>query len=174
MKLHEEFKLYEDLWEDEVPATEEPIADEEVAVTSEPVTRIFGRKAYDLTNRDELYAWVKANTDFQAYRHPVRYRDANGNITSDWIRLHSRIARNLRASLEAEGVTNPTVLDNLQRIATGNFSKFTKVFAKDELNALFSEFTSKLSARFDAKEMRIVNRDLDALKQKLLDMKTTI
>jgi len=174
MKLHEEFKLYEDMWEDEVPATEDSVAEVAAEEASEPVTRTFGRKAYDLTNRDELYAWVKANTDFQANRRPVRYRNADGTITSDWIRLRSRIAKNLLASLEAEGITNPTVLDNLQRIATGNFSKFTKVFAKDELNTLFSEFTSKLSARFDAKEMRIVNRDLDALKQKLLDMKTTI
>jgi hypothetical protein len=170
MKLHEEFKLYEDMWEDEVPATEEALAEEETVETADPLIRTFGRKTYNLANPDELDAWVDANFEFQQKRYPYKYRDAEG-ITSNWFRLRSRVAKNLLSKLQAEGVDNPQVIKQLQDRATSIGSRLATPFAEDELNKLFADFTQKLSVYFDAKEVRMINTDLNKLKQKLFDFK---
>ncbi len=167
MKLHEEFRLYEDLWEDEVPATDEAITEETVE-TSDPLIRTFGRKTYNLANPDELDAWFKANFEFQQKRYPDKYRN-NGSINSRWLRLRANIARNLLATLEAEGVTNPQVIDHLQRImGTGN--KLSNYFTNDELNELFSDFVLKLSAKLPEKKLAAVRKKLDSIKQDLVDV----
>lgn len=167
MRLHEEVKLYEDLWEDEIPVTEATLPEEETTNVADPLIRTFGRKTYNLANMDELDAWFKANFEFQQKRYPGKYRNA-GSINSKWLKLRASIARNLLTSLQADGVTNPQVIDRLERI-TNTGTKLSRVFTEDELNTLFSEFALKLSARYNAKEMQTVNKDLDALKQKLLN-----
>ena len=57
MKLFEEFKEIDGLWEE----------------ASKPVLKTFGRKTYDISKKDELEAWVDANVEFQMKRHPDRY-----------------------------------------------------------------------------------------------------
>ena len=132
-----------------------------------PVLRTFGRKTYNLANMDELDAWFKANFEFQQQRYPGKYRTA-GSINSKWLKLRASIARNLLTSLQAEGVTNPQIIDRLERI-TNTGTKLSRAFTKDELDTLFAEFAISLSARYNAKEMQTINKDLDALKQKLLN-----
>lgn len=168
MKLHEEFKLYEDMWEDEVPAAEDALTEEETTNAADPLIRTFGRKTYNLANPDELDAWFTANFEFQQKRYPDKYRN-NGSINSRWLRLRANIARNLLATLEAEGVTNPQVIDRLQRImGTGN--KLSNYFTNDELNELFSEFVLKLSAKLPEKKLAAVRKKLDSIKQDLIDV----
>ena len=168
MKLHEEFKLYEGMWEDEVPAAEEVKTDEETTNVAHPLIRTFGRKTYNLANPEELDAWFNANFEFQQKRYPDKYRN-NGSINSRWLRLRANIARNLLATLEAEGVTNPQVIDRLQRII-GTGTKLSNYFTNDELNELFSEFVLKLSAKLPEKKLTAVRKKLDSIKQDLINV----
>jgi hypothetical protein len=159
---------YDELWKDEIPTGEDSLNEEEATNTSDPLIRTFGRKTYNLANPDELNAWVTANFEFQQKRYPDKYRN-NGSINSRWLRLRANIARNLLATLEAEGVTNPQVIDRLQRIIdTG--TKLSNYFTNDELNELFSEFVLKLSAKLPEKKLAAVRKKLDSIKQDLINV----
>lgn len=92
MKLYEEFKLVEDLWDDEdifvdmynpAESTATRLADLPPEVqqliqkqTNKPlraVLKTFGSKTYNLVELQDMEAWVKANADFQFKRHPNSY-----------------------------------------------------------------------------------------------------
>ena len=157
MKLHEEFKEYEELWE---------AAEENTSDASNPLVRTFGRKTYNLANREELDAWFKANYEFQQKRYPSRYRDSEGDITSNWLKLRATIAKNLIASLEADGVTDPDILDYLRnKVKVG--SGLGKVFREDEVSKILTSMTSALTSE----EKKLIKPELEAIKQKLLTIK---
>lgn len=165
MKLYEEFKLYEDMWEDEVPATEEFPVDEEPVEPVNPLIRTFGRKTYNLANPDELDAWFKANFEFQQKRYPTRYRDAEG-AKAHWYRLRATIAKNLLTSLEAEGVSDPAIISYLQnkiKVSGG----LSKVFTLDEISNMFAALTAGITTR----EAKAITPELESIKQKLIDMR---
>jgi hypothetical protein len=153
MKLHEEFKEYENLWEE---------ADE-----SAPVIRTFGKKTYDLSKPDELEAWFNANYEFQKQRYPERYADASGSVqNSNRQNLRATIAKNLLASLEAEGVTNPEVIGRLQELAEIN-AWFGRLFRDGEIDRTISDMTSKLTKE----EKQLIRPELDSIRQKLIQIR---
>jgi hypothetical protein len=86
--------------------------------TAGAVIRTFGRKSYNLADTDELYAWWKAQVEFQMKRYPNRYAGRRGDITGS--RLRITLANNLIAKLEAEGVTDQNIFRTLRGIAQGN------------------------------------------------------
>ena len=157
MKLHEEFKEYENLWE---------AAEENTSEVSNPLIRTFGKKTYDLSNRDELNAWFEANYEFQQKRYPSKYRDSEGDITSNWLKLRATIANNLLTSLEAEGVTDPDILGYLQNKAKVG-SGLGKVFREEEVYKILASMTSALTVE----EKKLIKPELESIKKKLLTIK---
>lgn len=156
MKLHEEFKEYETLWEE--------------AEESTPVIRTFGKKTYDLSKPEELEAWFNANYEFQKQRYPERYADsdsARGIVqNSNRQNLRATIAKNLLASLEAEGVTNPEIIERLQELAEIN-SWFGKLFREGEIDKTISDMTSKLTKE----EKQLIRPELESIRQKLIQIR---
>jgi hypothetical protein len=153
MKLHEEFKEYENLWE----AAEE----------STPIIRTFGKKTYDLSKPDELRAWFEANYEFQKQRHPDRYAaydPARGlRQNSNRQNLRATIAKNLLASLEAEGVTDPDIIGRLQELADTN-AWFGRLFRDGEIDRTIEDMTAKLTKE----EKQSIRPELDSIRQKLI------
>lgn len=116
MKLYEEFKLVEDLWDNEEYA--ELMTGTDDKPEGDPVIRTFGRKTYNLANINELFAWWRANLEFQMKRYPDKYTGYRGRINNS--KLHVTIANNLIAKLKADGVTNENIFKELQLMAGGN------------------------------------------------------
>ena len=65
MKLYEEFKEVENLWES--------TSDWDYADYKDFYKRPFGKKIYQLNKDADLKAWVDANIEFQRKRHPGKY-----------------------------------------------------------------------------------------------------
>lgn len=156
MKLHEEFKEYENLWE----AAEE----------STPIIRTFGKKTYDLSKPAELEAWFNANYEFQKQRYPERYADSDPargiKQNSNRQNLRATIAKNLLASLEAEGVTDPDVIGRLQELAEIN-AWFGRLFRDGEVDRTISDMVSKLTKE----EKQLIRPELESIKQKLIQIR---
>jgi hypothetical protein len=128
MKLHEEFKLVEELWEDDfnfedfyaererkLKAAKDAEAER---IRTNPVIRTFGRKTYNLADTNELFAWWRANLEFQMKRYPDKYKGYRG-VTNDY-KLHTTIANNLIKALKADGVTDEKIFKELEDMAGGN------------------------------------------------------
>lgn len=145
MKLYEEFKLVEDMWEDdtvnvlldkedpfaELPSETQDFANKRKAdeitkanAGTNSVLRTFGRKTYNLADTNELFAWWRANLEFQMKRYPDRYKGYRGNIND--YKLHVTIANNLIAKLQADGVTDEKIFKELRGMAAGNEYMATK------------------------------------------------
>lgn len=111
MKLYEEFKEVEGLWEESEPV--------------KPVLKQFGRKTYDISKKDALEAWVNANVEFQMKRHPARYDSSNtgdnpnlypeGEWNTRTVRID--ILHNLLDTLSVEPSTK-VVRDNIWELIT--------------------------------------------------------
>jgi hypothetical protein len=89
--------------------------------------KTFGRKSYDLSNEDELEAWVKANAELQMKRYPGRY---DGNIDAWWdsfskFDLKRTILDNLITRLVSEG-TDKAIIDKLVAMRDENQKAFDK------------------------------------------------
>lgn len=151
MKLYEEFKLVEDLWEDDIDfedfyadrdrklkATKDTEAE---SISTNPVIRTFGRKTYNLADTNELFAWWRANLEFQMKRYPNKYKGYRG-VTNDY-KLHTTIANNLIKALKADGVTDEKIFKELEDMAVGN----TKLAASRE-----DVFKKAKSAMYDVAE----------------------
>lgn len=174
MKLHEEFKLVETLWDDLVatyPELEDEAPESDTVVspdshqgerifsnnldTSAPVIRTFGRKRYNLADTNELFAWWRANLEFQMKRHPDRYKGKTGD--SNDYKLHATIAKNLIARLKAEGVVNEKIFSELEGMAKGSTAMAKYIDA--ELHAAHSALKTLAFSYIKDKGRNIPNYD---------------
>lgn len=119
MTLHEEFKLYEDLFDDiDKPykgiTTSADYHDWRYKQSRKPYTKNFGRKEYDLTDSKQLHDWVEANVQFQMKRYPSKYTDAS-NIKS----LRYKILKQLIWQLERDGADARIIADIEDRMKYG-------------------------------------------------------
>ena len=135
MKLHEEFKEYESLWED----------------SRNPYIKTFGRKTYDLTNKDELKAWIETNAEFQMKRHPNRYakdpteEPMRGDGEEKALDLKITIVDNLFDRLSKEGV-DQALLDSVH---------------EEVMNSLHAS-VDRFHVMLKAEERRFISAALDA------------
>ena len=119
MKLFEEFRVVEDLWED--------------APSSSAVLKTFGRKTYDISKKDELEDWVNANVEFQMKRYPDRYSPNNDGGRPDMYpegkfnaySIRSNVLNNLLDSLVKDSSTE-TIRDNIWELITANARESSK------------------------------------------------
>lgn len=139
MKLHEEFKEYENLWEADM----------------NPYLKTFGRKTYDLTNKDELKAWIETNAEFQMKRYPGRYtmepgaEPAVGDGGERALQLRSTIIRNLCDKLEAEGVDRDLLLsarDELYTSLGASIDRHTSIIRAKEQKQIAAAVEAGLTA----------------------------
>jgi hypothetical protein len=151
MKLHEEFKLVEDLWEDDI--------------NTNPVIRTFGRKTYNLADTNELFAWWRANLEFQMKRYPDKYKGYRG-VTNDY-KLHTTIANNLIKALKADGVTDDKIFKELENMAGGN-SKLA-ASREDVFNKAKSAMYDVAEAYLGSNIRKVSWEDLTAIIEKATD-----
>jgi hypothetical protein len=112
MKLHEEFKLVEDLWDDDENVTYYNAENPEWTKTKDvmrknakPVYKTFGSHKYDITKFNELEAWVKENAEFQFKRHPNSYKHYVHATEKDEVTAEESHAKYIYI----------TILDNLEK-----------------------------------------------------------
>lgn len=137
---------------------------------STPVIKTFGRKTYDLSKPDELDAWFEANYAFQKQRYPDRYADSDPargiRQNSNRQNLRATIAKNLLASLEADGVTDPDIIGRLQELADTN-AWFGRFFRDGEIDRTIEDMTAKLTKE----EKQLIRPELDSIRQKLISIR---
>lgn len=129
MKLHEEFKLVEDLWDDDdifvdmyepakstairladLPPEVQQRIQKQTNKPLRPVLKTFGSKTYNLVELHDMEAWVKANADFQFKRHPNSYthsvidKDDFTPTESHAKYIYITILKNLEKSLDFDSM----------------------------------------------------------------------
>ena len=120
MKLFEEFKEVEGLWE----------------AASNPMLKTFGKKTYDISKKDELEAWVNANVDFQMKRHPDRYSpDNDGGMSNIYplgkfntYTVRSNVLNNLLDNI-AKDESTKEIRDHIWELITANAEDTSKKMA---------------------------------------------
>jgi hypothetical protein len=79
MKLHEEFKLYENMWKDE---DTEVVGLKEASPTKDFFTWTVGSKTYNIVNNVELRAYIKAAVQDKLTNDIANYPE--DDINSEW------------------------------------------------------------------------------------------
>jgi hypothetical protein len=137
MKLHQEFKLYENMWEDEpavVYNVENPEWTEQknsLRKLAKPVYKTFGSHKYDITKLDELEAWVEKNAEFQFKRHPNSYKHYVPTSEKDEFTQEERHAKYIYI----------TILNNLEKsLDFGSMDGGARFCIKENIHTLKSHY----------------------------------
>jgi hypothetical protein len=188
MKLYEEFKLVEELWdddEDNVYIGENPewtAAKETMRKNAKPVYKTFGSHKYDITKFNELEAWVKENAEFQFKRHPGSYKHYVPATERDEFTAEERHAKyiyvtilaNLEKSLDfgtMDGNSRFCVQENIHRLRRWyerdyfdrHHTASLRKDAAERHDKDFEDFINKVFPHASA-------RDRDYIKSKLKDI----
>lgn len=135
MKLHEEFKLIEDLWDDNdenvtYHSVENPKwtnAKDDMRKKATPVYKTFGSHKYDITKLNELEAWVKENAEFQFKRHPGSYKHYVPATERDEFTAEESHAKYIYV----------TILDNLEKsLDFGTMDSNSRFCVKENIHRL--------------------------------------
>lgn len=128
--------------------------------TSTPIIKTFGRKTYDLSNKDDLWQWYDANVRFQVRRHPNSYRGDGSKLADASLKLN--IARNLIASLKKDGVNDPELFSTLERFALHQQGRKDSAanrphnlqYARQEITELVNNFLASLASDSEREAVR--------------------
>lgn len=150
MKLHEEFKLYENMWEDLsnkdsiLEVYEEDPYEWQYNKPRKSFIKTFGNKKYDLADYKQLHDWVEANVQFQMKRYPNRYTHKDPKTgeypvgEKNTLELRYVIMNNLVKQLEAEGADSRiigSIIDQMDWVRGQHSSKELDNRRREEVKA---------------------------------------
>jgi hypothetical protein len=137
MKLHEEFKMYERLWEDTTEASSK--------VDNEVYIRTIGKREYNLLDKDTFREYIRKRFCMRGYGGNGRsYGSAEIFTMDSYINQLERVIEKIKVSLDVDmkkGLLNKSMMDKVVQYCTdiveeykrlNSTSKFMVVYEKDQ------------------------------------------